>query len=305
MNPRLADRYTYVPLIGIFIILAWSGADLLQRRPSLKPFAIGSLIVAFSVYGWLSRQQISYWKDTAALFTRAVKVTRDNGIAHCNLGAVLLTQGKAAEAEPHLREAIRLQPSYGQFQNNTRNNLGTALVALGRIPEGIAEYEQVLKFAPDHAQAHMNLAVALQNLGQIDQATPHYEQALRLNPNDAAGHAAFGFLLSTVHQPGKAIEHYRAALRLKPDNIEVINNLAYILATDPAPEFRDGAEAVRLAEQGCAITRHQQPVLLGTLAAAYAEAGRFEDAVTTARESIQLALSRGQQDVAATTQRLL
>ena len=300
-NQSIADRYAYVPLIGIYIAIAWSVAGLLASRPRLTP-----VILAFATAALIGcatcRDSRSPLRDTVALFTQAVAVTRDNGVARVNLGEELLKQGQAAEAEPHLREAVRLLPPLSDAQQNARNNLAVALVSLGRVDEAIGQYAEVLKFSPDNAAAHMNLALALQSQGQIEPCLVHYDAALRLDPTNAQGHAAFAYLLSTLRQPGKAMEHYRAALRVEPDAIDTLNNLANLLATDPSAEFRDGAEAVHLAERASALTGHQEPLPMATLAAAYAEAGRFEDAIRTASAAKHLAIQRGQPELAELTE---
>ncbi|MFI5215768.1 MAG: tetratricopeptide repeat protein [Candidatus Limnocylindria bacterium] len=296
-NQFMADRYAYIPLIGLYIAIAWSAAALIASRPWLAPAILGLVAAALIGCAWLSMRQVADWRDKVSLFTRAVAVTRDNAVARVNLGEALLEQGEAAKAEPHLREAVRLLP-LGDAQDNTRINLGVALVSLGRVEEGIREYGEVLKTSPDNAAAHMNLALALQSQGQIEPSLVHYQAALRLDPANANGHAAFAYLLTTLRRPAKALEHYREALRLDPDAISTLNNLAYLLATDPSAELRDGAEAVRLAERANALAAQPEPVTMGTLAAAYAEAGRFEDAVRTADAAEELARERGQPELA-------
>jgi cytochrome c-type biogenesis protein CcmH/NrfG len=130
-------------------------------------------------------------------------------------------------------------------------------------------------------------------------------QALRLNPDDADAHCVLAEILSGQNQKGEAIRHYHEALRVRPDFLEALNNLAWLLATSEDAGIRDGAEAVRLAEHACELTHYQQTMMVGTLAAAYAEAGRFDDAMATAQKACALASESGQQALLNKNQELL
>jgi Flp pilus assembly protein TadD len=137
------------------------------------------------------------------------------------------------------------------------------------------------------------------------EAMPHLEKALKLNPASADAHAQLGVALAAEHRSREAVVQYREALRLKPEEIQALNGLAWLLATQPEAELRNGPEAVRLAERACRFTSFKAPALLGTLSAAYAEAGRFEEAVKTAEQASRLATSLGQTDLANRNQKLL
>jgi Flp pilus assembly protein TadD len=149
------------------------------------------------------------------------------------------------------------------------------------------------------------LALALASLGQQVEATAQYEQAIREKPDDAKLHYLYAVTLATQGDARQAVNHYHQALTLKPDLVEALNNLAWILAAHPTDALRNGTEAVRLAERACELSERREPVLLGTLAAAYAEAGRFSDAVKTAEKARDLATAAGLKDVAAKNSELL
>jgi tetratricopeptide (TPR) repeat protein len=225
-----ADRYTYVPLIGAFIIVAWGGAELRQKyNISAVPTAVvaGGLVVAAMIATWF---QVEHWKNSVTLFEHALVATHDNYFAHASLAAALAQSGRADEAIVHCRESLRIKPGYSLAEAT----LGFALAGKGRIEESIAHYEE--------------------------------------------------------------------ALKLKPDLTEVLNNLAWLRATSRNPEIRDGARAVELAQRACRVAGYDNPNLLDTLAAAYAEAGRFDEAVRTCERAVALAVASGQESLAKTTE---
>ena len=243
-NQAMADRYTYVPLIGLFIIIVWGVYDLLGQwtlRRIVLPVT-GALALASCAI--IARAQVQYWKNSSALWTRALDVTDDNYVAHNNLGLALAGQGKIDEAIEHYNEALRLRPNYA----TARTNLGAALAKQGKSADAISNYTQVLKTKPDLPEAHVDLGAALASQGKVDDAIAQYNEALRLKPDYAEAHANLGLALASQGKVDEAISHYRQALRLKPGFVEVYNNLGYVLATrgqwDDA--IRQYNEAIRL-----------------------------------------------------------
>jgi tetratricopeptide (TPR) repeat protein len=190
-----------------------------------------------------------------------------NPEANGNLGLALLNQGKTDEAIGYLSEAVRLQPT----NSDTRFNLGLALLA--------------------------------QN--QPAQAAHQFAQCLRLSPTETKGHYLLALAFSKLHNFKDAVFHYHQALRLTPDYPDALNELAHLLACAPDADVRDGTQAVELAEKACAITKNQQADMLTTLAAAYAEAGRFREAIGAAQKARDLAASNGQSALAAKAGELL
>jgi tetratricopeptide (TPR) repeat protein len=256
----MADRYTYLPLIGLFIMLVWGFAELMADRPwRAKVLAVGgvSLLAACAL---LTERQIQFWRDSAALFGHAVKVTRDNYLAYNNLGFFLSGQGKTAEAMENYRISLKINPAYEDALNNVgyalagqkkyqeaipyyeaalrlrpnhaevHNNLGNALSETGRIDEAIQHYLIALKQNPEHADAHNNLAIALAMKGKLDEAIPHFQAAIRYNSKYASAHSNLGNAFAVQHKLDEAIREYREALRLKPEDAQAHNNLGNALA---------------------------------------------------------------------------
>ena len=185
------------------------------------------------------------------------------------------------------------------------NNLGLLLYNHGEIDEAIKHYRQAITTDSDDAEAHCNLGNALMQKGDVNEAINQLQLALVSRPIFPKVEANLGNALVQKGQVEEAIAHYQAAINLEPTNAFFLNNLAWVLATQPQARFRNGEEAVRLAEQACLLTGYQEPQLLGTLAAAYAEAGRFDEAVVTSEKAIELAQAHDQPKLALKNQELL
>jgi tetratricopeptide (TPR) repeat protein len=254
----------------------------------------------------------------------ALRLKHDFAGAHTNLGVALADLGRIPEAINHYQEAIRLQPNYAP----TYSNYGNALLGLGRIAEAIEQYEQALKLDPDNALAHTNLGTALSELGRNAEALEHYEWALRtqpesaeiyhnlalvlaaldryseaiekfrhslrLNPDLAESHYNLAVALALVGQVREAIDQASQAVRLQPNQAQSVRYLAWLMATHGVSEGGDPKQAVELAERACSMTGRQDLVCLDTLAAAYASAGRFDEAIATAKAAWQMAQAAGQ-----------
>jgi protein O-mannosyl-transferase len=309
-----ADRYTYVPLIGVFVGLTWGACELTQRwRHRVLALSLaGGAAIALSLA--LTREQISYWKDSEALYRHAVAVTDNNSTAHNCLGNALELKGQTDEAIRQYQEALRIKPGYAQ----AHNNLGNALASTGRTNEAIHHFEEALRLNPDFVAAHYNLGCALGQKGQLAEAIRQYQEALRLNPASFQPYLPLAELLLRAGLLRDAAFHLEQFLRTcprvrleAPDSPTgaavsvVLNDLAWLLATCPQADQRDGARAVRFAERACELTQYRRTRMVGTLAAAYAEAGRFPDAVTTAEKAIALATAAGDQVLLARNRQLL
>jgi tetratricopeptide (TPR) repeat protein len=185
------------------------------------------------------------------------------------------------------------------------NNLGTALAAQGKAEEAVENFHKALQLNPNLSNAHYNLGLAMLNQNEIDEAINQFQEAIRLNPDYVDAHDNLGVAFGKKGQIAEAIQQYRETIRLSPNFAAALNNLAWILATTPDDGLRNGTEAVRLAERACELTHNNQPVFIGTLAAAYAEAGHFPEAVNMAEKAEQLASDAGLTVVAAKNQQLL
>jgi cytochrome c-type biogenesis protein CcmH/NrfG len=259
-----ADRYTYLPQIGLYIAITWAVADLtsLWRRQRTIVSATAILIIsALSLCAWV---QTSYWRDSETLFRHALAVTANNDVAENNLGIVFLRQGKVDEAISLLQTAVDLRP--------------------------------------DNSPAHDNLAKALLQKGQVADALIHYRKLLELQPDNIEVHNIVGTVLIQQGRVGEGVEEWQKVLAIQPDNGNAMSNLAWVFATAPDQSLRDGPKAVGLAEQALRISGGRIPILFRTLAAAYAESGEFSKAIQTAQQGIELANSQGNSGLATELQ---
>ncbi len=218
----MADRYTYVPLIGLFIVFAWGAVDLARRlRPQmpLLSTATGGVLLACMI---CSNIQTSHWRNTMTLFQQALDVTANNYLAYNNVANVLASQGKLEQAVASYSEALRVKPDYV----NARNNLGTTLHDQGKFGEAVAHFSEALRIKPDSVEAHNNLGITLVAQGKIDEAIAHHFEALRIRPNDAAAHNSLGVALAMQGKLEEAVAHFSEAIRIKPDYTGARKNLA-------------------------------------------------------------------------------
>jgi tetratricopeptide (TPR) repeat protein len=391
----MADRYTYIPSIGLFILVVWGVNDLFDLWPERKKFLplAGSMVLVSCLA--VTSLQLNYWQNSIQLFFHAVSVTTDNYVADNTLGKAFEKSGDKKKALFLYSETVRLEPRYPQGQFNlamslleygktdealahlkiaanltphdpdiqydlgtyflqhdqledaahrfnvaladrpefpeAHNALGSVLSKQGKLDEAIAQFSEALRLKPDFAVAHRNWASVLIKQKKISQAIPHFAEAVRLKPDDPETRFNFGLALLDNHQPAEAVSqfsgelrltpnevkahyreaqalsqqhksseaiaHYREALRLTPDFPDALNELAWILATDPNPENRSGAQAVQFARRACDLTQNQQPAFLTTLAAAYAETGQFKEAIATVQKSNNRATAIGEKEV--------
>jgi tetratricopeptide (TPR) repeat protein len=297
----MADRYTYLPLIGLFLALALGGRDLAARlRLNAVARAAVPVMILLACIGATWRQ-LSYWQNSEALFAHAVAVTKENAVAHLNLGVALEENGKMQEALQHYRESLRINPTRAQAHNNVAN----LLAALGQRDEALMHYQQALRLDKKAPLAHLNLGTTLVELGRFDEAMQHYHEAARLAPDDPRPPYLMGKARLQQKQSPEAVAHFRAALRLAPNDFRVLTWLARVLASEQDAAVRNGTEAIALAERANELTGGVDPFVLDTLAMACAEAGRFADAQRFAEQAIAIAAKAGaDKDVAALQRKL-
>jgi tetratricopeptide (TPR) repeat protein len=233
-------------------------------------------------------------QDAIGHFEWALRINPNYANAHNNMGSALFVTGRFGEAIEHYQQALQLKPDYAE----AHNNLGVAMMQVGRMEEAIAQFQQALRLRPDSAEAHRNWGHALERLGKVQEAVQQYEQALRIKPDYTEAHNDLGNALLHEGNVRGSIAQYETALRIKPDDASTQNNLAWVLATSSPAEGGDPIRAVALAERACELSDHPSPSRLDTLAAAYAAAGRFNDAITAAEKAIALAGSAGQPEIA-------
>jgi tetratricopeptide (TPR) repeat protein len=218
-------------------------------------------------------------------FQKALQINPDYAEAHNNLGNALLQKGAVAKAIFHFQKALQFNPDDAE----AHNNLGGALLQKGAVDEAIVHFQKALQINPDYAGARYNLGNALLQKGSLDEAIVHFQKAIQINPNYADAHNNFGNALLQKGAVDEAIFHFQKALQINPDHVQTLNNLAWVLAACPQASLRSGNKAVELAQRANQLTRDGNPAVLRTLAAAYAEAGRFPEAVETGERALQVA----------------
>jgi tetratricopeptide (TPR) repeat protein len=231
--------------------------------------------------------------EAIAHFQKALQINPDDAEAHYNLGNALLQKGNVDEAIVHFQRALQIKPD----DEKAHGNLGNALLQKGSVDEAIIQYQRALQINPDSVETHINLGDALLQKGNVDEAIAHFQKVLQINPDNFIGHYNLGNAFRQKGRMDEAIVHYQKALQIEPDNTEALNNLAWALATSSQASLRNGNKAVALAQRANQLTGDGNPVVLGTLAAAYAEAGRFGDAMRSAQKAIELARAAGRQDM--------
>jgi tetratricopeptide (TPR) repeat protein len=398
-----ADRYSYVPQMGLFLIFAWGAAEVITawEWPRVVRYVAAGVVLAACAAA--SSQQIAFWPDTITLFEHTAAVTSGNYIAYTVIGSALADKDRLPEAIEYCHKALQFSPRYPEAFNTLGNvytkqekfelaienyreaiacdpsygdayfGLGNAMFRMQKYAEAETQCREALRLAPMHMAARFCLARALHSQEKFEEAAGHYRRlleldpnlfsahrylgnvlvsqgkldeaviqlksALQIRPNDADTHAVLGtvfleknlveealsqfrettrlqptnaaanYQLALIHQSRKqireAIEYFHQTLQAQPNMIEALNNLAWLLAASHDAAFRNGKEAVELAERACKLTQEKEALLIGTLAAAYAEAGRTAEAVKAAEKARDLALAAGQKDVANKNSELL
>jgi len=233
----LADRYTYIPLIGLFIIIGWGVPDFLRewqfRRVAPAAMA-GAALSALSICSWV---QAGHWENSVSLFSHTVRVTSENYKAHNNLGLALEAQGDLTGAVRHYSEAARARPNYPK----SHRNLALALGKQGQLEEALPHFLAATRLEPGNAQTHYNLGVALARLGRLDEAIGAFRKAVQIKPDYAEAHNSLGTAYATQGRLHEAATHFREALRAKPDFDKARGNLnAALKQLKESPQGPDG-----------------------------------------------------------------
>jgi tetratricopeptide (TPR) repeat protein len=220
---------------------------------------------------------------------------------HSNLGALLAREGQWDQAIAEYSLALARDPSL----NEARCGLAGALAKQGKLDDAVRELTDLLRLQPAYGPAHLQLGAILAQRGKADEAIIEFNTLLRANPGDSAAHYHLALALAAQGESKEALAHYRAAITSRPDFPEALNNLAWMLATHPNPQIRDGRQALELAERACRLTQYKEALMLGTLGAAYAEAGRFPEAVEAAEKAKALAEKADDSETATMNTKLL
>lgn len=263
----MADRYTYLPLIGPVVAVVWTAAETFSRRSAGKVCLTATAILILAGLALLSERQLQFWRNTITLFAHNLAVTPNNSAAEFTLGLGFEHAGDTNRALVCFRTAKMIEPR--DFQN--RRSLAGLLTQQGHFAAAAAEYASLLA----------------------------------AEPSDYLDHCGLADLLAAQNRTDEAVAELNETLRLNPDCTEALNNLAWTLATSPRAELRDGPRAVTLARHACELTQFRQTIFIGTLAAAYAEAGKFDDAIATAQRACEAAQRNGETNLLRKNQALL
>ena len=222
----MADRYTYIPMTGLFIIIAWGASDLFRSLPYRK-FILGFCAVAIlSAITVKTSQQLKYWQNSETLFQHTLSVTKNNYVMQNNYANYLMSMGKLNDAVEHFNESLKIKPRAAKVHNN----LGNALSKLGKIDDATEQYRTALSLEPDFSDAHYNLAIVLSKQNKIEEAIKEYRQSLRLDPGNVDALSNLGFELAQQGKNEEAIELYNKALAIEPENIITHGRLGLALA---------------------------------------------------------------------------
>jgi len=227
-----ADRYTYLPLIGVFIMLTWAVADCFSYwRYPRQALGVAAFIVLAALM-LCAAIQTSYWRNSELLWTHTLACTSDNYVAHNDLGSVLARQGRIAEAAAHYQTALQINPRYAE----AHNGFGILLAEQGQLAEAIQHFQKALEIKPDFAAAHNDLGNALADQGRFADAIGHYEKALEIKPDYAEAHYNLGNALAIQGRYAEAIQQFQLALQIKPDDMKAQNSLNAALALQGRPQ---------------------------------------------------------------------
>ncbi|MFN0008010.1 MAG: tetratricopeptide repeat protein, partial [Planctomycetota bacterium] len=293
----MADRYTYIPLIGVFVALAW--------LPALRPPIAGAVVL---VLGFLAWRQVGTWKDTQTLARHALAVTEGNHVAHDLLGSTFLDAGRLGEAENEFRAALAIAPGDAE----AASNLAAVLDLQGRPREAEEVLRAALVLSPTRAVLHrrlglvrLSLARLLLQEGQVGAAERELALAIEANPGDAEARRGRARALLLLGREREARDELEEVLRLAPAYAHAMGDLAFLLATTADPALRDPARSLALAEQASHATQGRAAGVQDALAAAHAAAGRFADAIAAAEGAAALARHAGEVEIAARIEKRL
>jgi Tfp pilus assembly protein PilF len=307
----MADRYTYLPSVGIFIALSWTAAHLSAkwRYQKMLMGIVGGLAVIAMIMA--TRTQLTYWKDSISLYEHTLAVTQDNYAIHNNLSWTLARQNKLTEAQDHIKAALQIWPGCPDANINT----AAILIQRGQLDKATEHLQKALEAETNNAMIYLNMGYIFEARKNAEEAICAYERATQLNRNEYKAFTSLGILKARQGHLDQAVKCFRQSLRNNPayvkfcrnpvfdphadtDLIAAMNNLAWILATTQDNTIRNPDEAVSLAQKVCQLTGFKKNNLLDTLAAAYASANQFKEAAETAQQAIDSANAAGQKSMA-------
>ncbi|MFC1477940.1 tetratricopeptide repeat protein [Candidatus Margulisiibacteriota bacterium] len=233
-SQAIADRYTYIPLIGIFIMIAWAVPDMLKGwryRGQAAGIAAGLLIPVLMICSWV---QAGYWQNSIVLFKHALAVTTDNGLACYNLGAALSDRGQTEQAIGYFRQALQINPD----DDIAYHNLGVALIKQGKLERAIDYLRRSIQINPDYYKTYYNLALALDKQGNLEAAVKHYRRAIQLKPDYTKAYTNLGVIMARQEKMRPAIDYFKRALQIDPGCMPALKNLKRALSENGKKQNR-------------------------------------------------------------------
>lgn len=316
-----ADRYTYLPAIGIFIMIAFGFSELFARL-RIRKIYLGFLSVVLTLAMTVATfTQAGYFKNSETIFSRALDVTENNYIIHYNLGTAFLSQQKRDQAIHHFEEAIKIQPGFTEALGNlalafTEQNrlkeavstflhaislnetkpqpklhidLGRALQLQGKLDEALSHYFRAMELSPGYAEVYNNIAIILSMKQQFADAATYYLKAIEIKPDLPSAHKDLGKIYLIQKDFDRAVISFTEALKYNPDLPDALNSLAWLLAVDKDSITHNPQKALNLATRACELTEFREHEILDTLAVSYAALGKFPEAIDTAKKALELA----------------
>jgi protein O-mannosyl-transferase len=327
----MANRYMYIPMLGLLVITGWVIKEAIVNRPRIRIAATIAGMSALLSLLILTRLQVGHWQNTLTLFDYTLKATKNNYVAENCYGCALFDAGRVNEAMLHLNKSMAINPLFC----DARCNIGKAFLKEGKLNEAISCFNEVLRQNKDFTDAHYNLAIALGRQKKYDEAIEHLAKVLQLNSTYPEAYNKIGLALQSADRPDEAIkylneglkiskdreiyaslgsayiqagkydlaaENLTKAIELKPDSVDALNKLAWLFAAVDNVSIHNAQKGIEFAQRGCELTGYNDPMLLDTLAVAYASAGRFDEAKATAEKALSIAKKKGLDNMAADIQ---
>jgi protein O-mannosyl-transferase len=325
----VADHYQYLACIAPIALFSAGIVSLADILKQYRALILSAALFAVASLGALTWRQAAMYGNIETLWRTTLARNPECWMAHTNLGLVLLQQGQFDDGIAHYRAALQMQPDSWDAEYNlgaallgrgkvdeailhceravamqpndpdAQVSLGDALLQKKRVEEAIVHYHKAMALRPDYFLAYYGLARAFVEKGELDAAVQHCRAALFIRPDDADCHTVLAVAFDQKGETAEAIQHYEKAVEISPKSISALTNLAWLLATSSNDALRDGNKAVKLGGEANQLLGGTNPVVLRTLAAAYAEAGQFAKAIENAQAAIRLARLSGDNSLAA------
>jgi len=287
-SARMADRYTYLPSVGLALMAVWSVHAWAANRPVRQRAAIAASALCLLLLSAATWRQVALWKDTVTLFQHAVAVTSENYFAYNTLGTGYVARGQFDTALVQFDRAIEILPEF----SSSHYNRGVALSALGRHEEALAAFAEAERLGHGHSMCQLGIGMTLVEMGKYEDAVAPLESVIEVDPTSFEAIVSLAKAHAAMAAYDEAVRHYRRALELRPTAQLPMIALARLYATSPDGEIRDAGAAVELAARAVKLSGGQNLYALDTLAAAHAEAGDFDQAVQVATAAQELARRR-------------